>query len=126
MSEQNQAPNPVAAIITALVSLAVGAFIFFGDFSGSSADLRGTYKWDYNGYEQTIVISSKGEKGPCTWRGESGKETQESFIYYTHVSDRPQLYIRGIAYIDVKNRKVYSSDSDFDAHRNGRTCRITR
>ena len=61
--------------------------------------------------------------GPCIWRGENGEQTNESYSYYKYVSDRPQLYIRGIALIDVKNKMVYSSSDDFDAYRNGIPCK---
>ena len=108
--------------IGGLLSLALLGWFFFTTMSPS---VKGTYKWDYNGHEQTIVISTRGDSGPCIWRGENGNQTHESFDYYTY-HDRPMLYINGMAYIDVKNRMVYSSESDFKAYRNGTPCRITR
>lgn len=88
--------------------------------------VKGTYTWDWRGYKQTIIISSNADTGPCIWKGEDGETSNESYTLYTYGYDRPQLDIKGIAYIDIKNRKVYDSESDFRAHRNGRPCTITR
>ena len=90
----------------------------------SCTNIKGTYTWvAENGYTQTIIINSNKEMGPCIWRGENGEQTNESYSYNKYVSDRPQLYIRGIALIDVKNKMVYSSSDDFDAYRNGIPCK---
>lgn len=88
--------------------------------------VKGTYTWDWRGYKQTIIISSNASSGPCVWKGEDGETSNESYTLYVHSYDRPLLYIEGIAYIDINNRKVYDSASDFSAHRNGRPCTITR
>lgn len=114
--------NSIYSIIIILILL--GYFIF----SYGTAPVKGTYRCrDLYGNEQTIIISSNKETGPCIWRGERGRSTNESYIYYKMgVSDRPVLHIRGIAYIDIKNRKVYESLSDFNAYRNGRPCSITK
>ena len=120
---KNSEAEAFAKGIGALLSLVLLGWLFFTTMNPS---VKGTYKWDYNGHEQTIIISKRGNSGPCIWRGESGKQTHESFNYYTASYDRPMLDINDIAYIDVKNRMVYSRLSDFKAYRNGTPCRITR
>lgn len=112
-----------------IILISITLFLTMITLSGCTdtfVQVKGTYTWDYRGYKQTIIISSNASSGPCVWRGESGKTSNESYTLYTNLYDRPQLQIDGIALIDIKNRKVYDSDSDFKAYRNGRPCTITR
>lgn len=120
--KKNQDATP-AKVISAFLPLIVMGWLYFTIMNPS---VKGTYKWDYHGYEQTIVISTRGTNGPCIWRGEDGEETYESFSYDALVYDRPMLHIEGMAYIDVKYARVYYGLDDFIAHRNGSPCRIIR
>lgn len=124
--DANQKLNSVKGFIASLFPILFCGWLLFSTCDVSKTKVKGTYKWDYNGREQTIVISSNGETGPCIWIGESGDTSNESYMLYESIYDRPQLYIRGMVYIDIENRMVYSSDDDFMAYRNGRTCRIIR
>ena len=125
MKNENSAGKVITGLLT-LVLLGWGWFSTCTSGVFSTTNVKGTYEWDYNGYTQTIIINSKGDTGPCVWIGESGDTSNESYQLYEHIYDRPQLYIRGMVYIDVQNNMVYSSDDDFRAYRNGRPCRITR
>lgn len=92
--------------------------------SSCDSGIKGTYVWDNNGYEFSVTISSNGESGPCVVHTTvPGRETiQTSYNYFQYGWDRPQIDIDDIAIIDPQNLRVYYSDSDFEAARNGHPC----
>ena len=93
--------------------------------SSCNSGIKGTYVWDNNGYEFSVTFNSNSESGPCVVRTSyPGMSTiQTSYVYYKYGWDRPQIDIDDVAIIDPKNLKVYYSDSDFEAARNGHPCR---
>lgn len=92
--------------------------------SSCDSGIKGTYVWDNNGYEFSVTINSNNDCGQCVVHTSyPGMGTiQTSYNYFKYVSDRPQIDIEDVAIIDPQNLRVYYSDSDFDAARNGHPC----
>lgn len=120
--KQKQDQISVGSIIKALLSLAVMGWMAFSMFS--PPNVKGTYTWEFNG-PQEVVISTKGDRGPCLWTNKLGTYNESYFLWETRF-DRPILEIEDVVYIDIKNSKCYRSESDIKAYRNPIQCRITR